>query len=112
MVGPRDKELTPLTRAQLDFASAMVDSYARGTKFLVPVLGTAGDSGNRSRGCSGRSAAGLLAKTEGNVRGSRDPDLNLEVVSFPAGALPPAEAIHPWIQAAFGPDCIRQHEVV
>ena len=33
MVGPRHKELTPLTRAQLDFASAMVDSYARGTKF-------------------------------------------------------------------------------
>ena len=32
MVGPRHKELTPLTRAQLDFASAMVDSYARGTK--------------------------------------------------------------------------------
>ena len=27
------KELTLLTRAQLDFASAMVDFYARGTKF-------------------------------------------------------------------------------
>jgi len=33
MVGTYDKELTPLTRAQLDFASAMIDSYARGTKF-------------------------------------------------------------------------------
>jgi hypothetical protein len=39
MVGQRDKELTPLTRAQLDFASAMVDSYARGTKFWFQFWG-------------------------------------------------------------------------
>ena len=43
MVGQRDKELTPLTRAQLDFASAMVDSYARGTKFWFQFLGPLGN---------------------------------------------------------------------
>ena len=42
MVGPRDKELTPLTRAQLDFAGAMVDSYARGTKFWFQFWGLLG----------------------------------------------------------------------
>ncbi len=43
MVGPRDKELTPLTRAQLDFASAMVDSYARGTRFRFQSWGPLGN---------------------------------------------------------------------
>jgi hypothetical protein len=43
MVGQRDKELTPLTRAQLDFASAMVDSYARGTKFWFQFWGPLGN---------------------------------------------------------------------
>lgn len=43
MVGPRDKELTPLTRVQLDFASAMVDSYARGTKFWFQFWGPLGN---------------------------------------------------------------------
>jgi hypothetical protein len=43
MVGQRDKELTPLTRAQLDFASAMVDSYARGTKFSFKFWGPQGN---------------------------------------------------------------------
>jgi hypothetical protein len=43
MVGQRDKGLTPLTRAQLDFASAMVDSYARGTKFWFQFWGPLGN---------------------------------------------------------------------
>ena len=43
MVGPRHKELTPLTRAQLDFASAMVDSYARGTRFWFQFWGPLGN---------------------------------------------------------------------
>ena len=43
MASPRDKELTPLTRAQLDFASAMVDSYARGTKFWFQFWGPFGN---------------------------------------------------------------------
>jgi hypothetical protein len=43
MVGPRDKELIPLIRAQLDFASAMVDSYARGTKFWFQFWGPLGN---------------------------------------------------------------------
>ncbi len=43
MVGSRDKQLTPLTRAQLDFASAMVDSYARGTKFWFQFWGPLGN---------------------------------------------------------------------
>ena len=43
MVGTRDKQLTPLTRAQLDFASAMVDSYARGTKFWFEFWGPLGN---------------------------------------------------------------------
>ncbi len=30
----RDKMLLPLTRAQLDFASVLVDANARGAKFL------------------------------------------------------------------------------
>jgi hypothetical protein len=42
MVGQRDKELSPLTRAQLDFASAMVDSYVRGTKFWFQFWGPLG----------------------------------------------------------------------
>ncbi len=44
MVGTRDKQLTPLTRAQLDFASAMVDSYARGTKYWLQFWGPLGNS--------------------------------------------------------------------
>ena len=59
MVRTHDEELTPLTRAQLDFASAMVDSYARGTKVWFQFWGTAGESGHRSRGCSCRSTAGI-----------------------------------------------------
>ena len=43
MVGSRHKELTPLTRAQVDFASAMVDTYARGTKFWFQFWGPLGD---------------------------------------------------------------------
>jgi hypothetical protein len=43
MVGTRDKQLTPLTRAQLDFAGAMVDSYARGTKFWFEFWGPLGN---------------------------------------------------------------------
>jgi hypothetical protein len=43
MVGTRDKQLTPLTRAQSDFASAMVDSYARGTKFWFEFWGPLGN---------------------------------------------------------------------
>ncbi len=43
MVGPLHKELTPLTRAQLDFASVMVDSYARGTKFWLEFWGPLGN---------------------------------------------------------------------
>jgi hypothetical protein len=43
MVGTHDRELTPLTRAQLDFASAMVDSYARGTKFWFEFWGPLGN---------------------------------------------------------------------
>ena len=43
MVGTHDRELTPLTRAQLDFASAMVDSYARGTKFWFQFWGPLGN---------------------------------------------------------------------
>ena len=43
MVGTPEEELTPLTRAQLDFASAMVDSYARGTKFWFEFWGPFGD---------------------------------------------------------------------
>ena len=43
MAGSRHKELTPLTRAQLDFASAMVDSYARGTKFWFQFWGPLGN---------------------------------------------------------------------
>jgi hypothetical protein len=43
MVGQRDKELTLLTRAQLDFASAIVDSYARGTKFWIQFWGPLGN---------------------------------------------------------------------
>jgi hypothetical protein len=43
MVGPRENELTPLTRAQLDFASAMVDSYARGTRFWLQFWGPLGN---------------------------------------------------------------------
>ncbi len=43
MVGSRDKVLTPLTRARLDFASAMVDSYARGTKFWFQFWGPLGN---------------------------------------------------------------------
>jgi hypothetical protein len=43
MVGIHDRELTPLTRAQLDFASAMVDSYARGTKVWFQFWGPLGN---------------------------------------------------------------------
>jgi hypothetical protein len=43
MVGTYDKELTPLTRAQLDFASAMINSYARGTKFWFQFWGPLGN---------------------------------------------------------------------
>jgi hypothetical protein len=43
MVGTPEKDLTPLTRAQLDFASAMVDSYARGTKFWFQFWGPLGN---------------------------------------------------------------------
>ena len=43
MVGTHDRELTPLTRAQLDFASAMVDSYARGTRFWFQFWGPLGN---------------------------------------------------------------------
>jgi hypothetical protein len=43
MVRTHDRELTPLTRAQLDFASAMVDSYARGTKFWFQFWGPLGN---------------------------------------------------------------------
>ena len=43
MVGTHDKELTPLTRAHLDFASAMVDSYARGTRFWFQFWGPLGN---------------------------------------------------------------------
>jgi hypothetical protein len=43
MVATHDRELTPLTRAQLDFASAMVDSYARGTKFWFQFWGPLGN---------------------------------------------------------------------
>jgi hypothetical protein len=42
MGGSRDKELTPLTRAQLDFASVVVDTYARGTKFWFRFWGPFG----------------------------------------------------------------------
>jgi hypothetical protein len=38
----RDKELTPLIRAQLDFASVVVDTYARGTKFWFRFWGPFG----------------------------------------------------------------------
>ena len=43
MVGTHDRELTPLTRAQLDFASAMVDSYVRGTRFWFQFWGPLGN---------------------------------------------------------------------
>ena len=43
MVGTPEEELTPLTRAQLDFASAMVDSYARGTRFWFQFWGPLGN---------------------------------------------------------------------
>jgi hypothetical protein len=43
MVASNHKELTPLTRAQLDFASAMVESYARGTKFWFQFWGPLGN---------------------------------------------------------------------
>jgi len=43
MVATHDKELTPLTRAQFDFASAIVDSYARGTKFWFQFWGPLGN---------------------------------------------------------------------
>jgi len=43
MVGTHDRELTLLTRAQLDFASAMVDSYARGTRFWFQFWGPLGN---------------------------------------------------------------------
>jgi hypothetical protein len=43
MVATHDRELTPLTRAQLDSASAMVDAYARGTKFWFQFWGPLGN---------------------------------------------------------------------
>ena len=42
MEGSRDKELMPLTRAQLDFASVVVDTYARGAKFWFQFWGPFG----------------------------------------------------------------------
>lgn len=43
MEGSRDKIMMPLTRAQLDFASVMVDTYARGTKFWLEYWGPFGN---------------------------------------------------------------------
>ena len=43
MEGSRDKELMPLTRAQLDFASVVVDTYARGAKFWFDFWGPLGN---------------------------------------------------------------------
>jgi hypothetical protein len=43
MEGSHHKELTLLIRAQLDFASAMVDFYARGTKFWFQFWGPLGN---------------------------------------------------------------------
>ena len=43
LVGSHHKTLTPLTRAQLNFASTIVDSYARGTKSWFQVWGPLGN---------------------------------------------------------------------
>jgi hypothetical protein len=43
MVDPRHKVLTPLTHAQLDFASAIVDSHARASKFWFRFWGPLGN---------------------------------------------------------------------
>jgi hypothetical protein len=42
MEGSRDKKLMPLTRAQLDFASVVVDTYTRGTKLWFQFWGPFG----------------------------------------------------------------------
>jgi hypothetical protein len=43
MEGSRDQRMLPLIRVQLDFASVMVDAYARGTKFWLEFWGPFGN---------------------------------------------------------------------
>lgn len=62
MVSQRDKELTPLTRAQLDFASAMVDSYARGTKFWFQIWGPLGNPAIEAVVAAAEAQQGYLRK--------------------------------------------------
>jgi hypothetical protein len=64
MVGIRDKQLTPLTRAQLDFASAMVDSYARGTKFWFEFWGPLGNPAIEAVDAAAEAQQDYLRKLE------------------------------------------------
>jgi hypothetical protein len=64
MVGTRDKQLTPLTRAQLDFASAMVDSYARGTKFWFEFWGPLGNPAIEAVDAAAEAQQDYLRKLE------------------------------------------------
>jgi hypothetical protein len=64
MVGSRHKELTPLTRAQLDFASAMVDTYARGTKFWFQFWGPLGDPAIEAVDSAAEAQQDFLRKLE------------------------------------------------
>ena len=64
MVRTHDRELTPLTRAQLDFASAMVDSYARGTKFWLQFWGPFGNSAIEAVDAAAEAQQDYLRKLE------------------------------------------------
>jgi hypothetical protein len=64
MVGTHDKQLTPLTRAQLDFASAMVDSYARGTKFWLQFWGPLGNPAIEAVDAAAEAQQDYLRKLE------------------------------------------------
>src|SRR3990170_3469450 len=69
MVGQRDKELTPLTHAQLDFASAMVDSYARGTKFWFQFWGPLGNSAIEAVDAAAAAQQDYLRKLKETLEG-------------------------------------------
>ena len=69
MVGQRDTELTPLTRAQLDFASVMVDSYARGTKFWFQFWGPLGNPAIESVDTAAEAQQAYLRKLKESLEG-------------------------------------------
>ncbi len=64
MVGSRHKELTPLTRAQLHFASAMVDTFARGTKFWFQFWGPLGNPAIEAVDSAAEAQQDFLRKLE------------------------------------------------